>query len=253
MDWLRALPIAHRGLHDAAIGVVENSPSAFEAAARAGYGIELDVVISADGEAIVFHDKDLNRVTKETGLVRTHRAAELTQILLEGSADTIPRLADVFDLVRGRVPLLIEIKNANRQVGELEARVAKLLSTYQGPAAVQSFNPYSMAWFASNASDVVRGQLSQDFRYYDEKPMPDFQRFLLRHMLLNVVSRPHFVAYDCEALPAIGPGAARKLGLPLLCWTVKSLEMQAQIRPYADNIIFEGFRPPLGAPETANA
>ncbi len=248
MDWLRTLPIAHRGLHDASRGLIENSPSAFEAAARAGYGIELDVHLSSDGEAIVFHDKDLKRLTIESGRVKDRSAAQLTQILLDGSADTIPTLGDVFDLVAGRVPLLIEIKSNSRRVGDLEARVSELLGAYRGPAAVQSFNPYSMGWFAANARPVLRGQISDAFRKDDERPMPDIQRFLLRHMLLGVVSRPHFVAYDYKSLPAFGPACARLVGLPVLAWTVKSTEVQRRVGKYANNIIFEGFKPPLNDP-----
>jgi glycerophosphoryl diester phosphodiesterase len=244
MDWLRTLPVAHRGLHDADKGVIENSPSAFEAAARAGYAIELDVHCSADGEVMVFHDKELDRVTRESGPVKERTAHELAQILLEGSADTIPTLADVMRQVDGRVPLLIEIKNTGRMVGGLESRVAELLATYRGAAAVQSFNPYSMGWFAKNAPHVARGQIAEGYR--DEKEdvkLSPHERFVLRHLLLTPISRPNFIAYDCNALPAPGPRLAKALGLPVLSWTVRSPQIWERIRPYVDNIIFEGFRP----------
>ena len=246
MDWLRTLPVAHRGLHDAARGLVENSPSAFEAAARAGYAIELDVHPSADGEVIVFHDKDLDRLTRRTGLVKEHTAHELTQIQLEGGADTIPTLGDVMAQVAGRVPLLIEIKNTGRIVGGLESGVAELLATYRGEAAVQSFNPYSMGWFAKNARHVLRGQIAEGYR--DDKEDVDLsphEKFVLRHMLLSAISRPHFVAYDCNALPAPAPRIARRLGLPVLSWTVRSEGTWERIKPFVDNIIFEGFTPAL--------
>lgn len=240
--------MAHRGLHDAARGVIENSPSAFEAAARASYGIELDVVASADGEAIVFHDKDFDRLTGQTGLVRERSAAEITQILLDRSADTIPTLGDVFDLVASRVPLLIEIKNRSRKVGLIEARVADLIASYGGPLAVQSFNPYSLGWFATNAPNVLRGQISEGFHDTDADRLPIYQRFLLRHLLLSAISRPNFIAYDRKALPAFAPRCAKALGLPVLGWTVKSAAEADRLKPHVDNIIFEDFRPPLPEP-----
>jgi len=251
MDWLRNLPVAHRGLHDASKGLIENSPSAFEAAARAGYAIELDVHASLDGVVIVFHDKELDRVTRETGLLKERTAHELSQVLLDGSADTIPTLRDVLGQVAGRVPLLIEIKNTGRHVGALENAVADLLATYNGEVAVQSFNPYSMGWFADNAPKILRGQISEGYR--DEKEdvhLSPLERFALRHILMSPVSRPNFIAYDCAALPAPGPRVARAIGLPILSWTVRSERTWDRIRPYVDNIIFEGFRPPLPPPDT---
>jgi glycerophosphoryl diester phosphodiesterase len=248
MDWLRTLPVAHRGLHHAAKGIIENSPSAFEAAARVGYAIELDVHCSSDGEVIVFHDKELDRLTRQTGLVKERTAHELTQIQLDGGADTIPTLRDVLAQVRGRVPLLIEIKNSGRLVGGLEHRVAELLDGYKGEAAVQSFNPYSMGWFAKHAPHIRRGQISEGYR--DEKEevrLAPHERFALRHLLLSPVSRPNFIAYDCNALPAPGPRIAMALGLPVLSWTVRTPDIWDRIRPYVDNIIFEGFRPQIPA------
>lgn len=252
MDWLRTQPVAHRGLHDAAKGIIENSPSAFEAAARGGYAIELDVHCSSDGEVIVFHDKDLDRVTRESGLVKERTAHELTQILLDGSADTIPTLRDVMGQVCGRVPLLIEIKNTGRMVGGLESRVAELLATYNGAAAVQSFNPYSMGWFAKHAPHILRGQISEGYRDAKEVRLSPHERFVLRHLLLTPISRPNFVAYDCNALPAPGVRLAKAMGLPVLSWTVRSAETWDRIKPFIDNIIFEGFRPELTSTPQSN-
>jgi glycerophosphoryl diester phosphodiesterase len=252
MDWLRTLPIAHRGLHDAAKGLIENSPSAFEAAARAGYGIELDVHCSSDGEVIVFHDRTLDRVTRQSGPLKERSAHDLTQILLDGGGDTIPTLTQVIDQVDGRVPILVEIKNQGRTVGGLEARVAECLTSYSGAAAVQSFNPYSMAWFAKNAPDILRGQISQHYGDTSEVKLSPHERFVLRHLLLTPISRPHFIAYDCDALPAPAPRLARALGMPVLSWTVRSADVAARVLSHADNIIFEGFRPPLPATKASN-
>jgi len=247
MEWLRSLPVAHRGLHDPHKGIIENSPSAFEAAARAGYAIELDVHLSADGKVIVFHDDKLDRLTKETGKTRDRTATELTQLIIEGSADTIPTLKDVLRQVAARVPILIEIKNASRTVGPLEKQVAEDLRGYYGAVAVQSFNPYSVGWFAKNAPHLRRGQISQSYEDYKDRPMPSYQKFALTHMLLNIVSRPQFVAFNCKDLPSFGPSRVRAFGLPVLAWTVKNEAMASNIAPYADNIIFENFQPPLPA------
>ena len=241
MDWLRNLPVAHRGLHDPHKGIIENSPSAFEAAARAGYAIELDVHLSSDGEVIVFHDATLDRLTKETGKTSARTASELTQLTIEGSADTIPTLRDVLGQVAARVPVLIEIKNGARTIGPLEAAVAKDLENYYGVVAVQSFNPFSMGWFAKHTPHIRRGQISQDYKNYTDRPLSWGQKFALTHMLMVPISRPQFVAYDCKALPSFVPSLTHKMGLPLLAWTVRTEAIQEKLAPHVDNIIFEGF------------
>jgi len=248
MDWLCTVPIAHRGLHNAAAALIENAPSAFEAAARAGYGIELDVHGSACGEAIVFHDRTLDRMTGTRGRVAGRTARELAGLNLLGSHETIPTLGDVLDQVAGRVPLLIEIKSRQRRVGKLEARVAQLLDGYAGPAAVQSFNPYSMGWFVEHAPHIPRGQLALDYRKLvklSRKRVPATAKICLRHMLLNYVSKPNFVSYEWGALPSWAAKRVRMFGLPVIAWTVDSPDIANQVARYADNIIFEGFQPLL--------
>jgi len=161
------IPIAHRGLHDASKGVIENALSAFEAAISHGYGIELDVQLSADGEAMSFHDDTLDRLTVERGNVSAQNASALKTISLSGSADTIPDMRQTLDLIAGRVPLLIEIKDQDGalgpNVGPLEKRLAELLSGYKGPLGVMSFNPHSIAAFASFAPDIPRGRVTCTF------------------------------------------------------------------------------------------
>ncbi len=243
MEWLRSVPIAHRGLHRAAAGCIENAPSAFEAAARAGYAVELDVHASADGEAIVFHDRTLDRMTGTRGRLGSRNAHELTGLKLLDSHETIPTLGDVLDQITGRVPILVEIKSRQRRVGRLEARVANLLTGYNGPAAVQSFNPYSMGWFAENTQEITRGQLALDFRKLAPKRIPAMAKICLRHMLLNYISKPDFVAYEWGALPSWAAKRVRMFGLPVLAWTVESDAIAAKVSRHVDNIIFEGFLP----------
>lgn len=242
-DWLRALPIAHRGLHDARAGVPENSLAAFTAATQAGYAFELDIQVSADSVPMVFHDDTLDRMTGETGRVDARPAAELAEITLAGTAEKIPTLAEVLAQTAGRAPILIEVKAARGKVGPLEAATAAVLAPYRGRHAVQSFNPFSMGWFRRHAPQVTRGQISMDYRMDDEEPAKPYQKWLLTHLLLNSISQPHFIAYDIRALPARATSLARKRGLPLLTWTVRSLADRKRAGDHADNIIFEGFRP----------
>ena len=142
-------PPAHRALHDSAAGRPENSRAAVRAAVAAGYGIEIDVQLSSDGQAMVFHDEDLDRLTSDCGPVRARTAAELGRTRLRDAEDGIPTLPEVLALIGGRVPLLIEIKDQTLTMsetdGRLEAATAAALASYTGPVAVMSFNPHAVA------------------------------------------------------------------------------------------------------------
>ncbi|MCF4166606.1 hypothetical protein L2U69_13210 [Zavarzinia compransoris] len=243
MAWLRDLPVAHRGLHDAAAGVPENSRAAFAAAAAAGYAIEFDIQVSADGVPMVFHDDTLDRMTPESGRVDTWRCGDLRDLQLAGTAETIPTLAEVLRLINGKVPLLIEVKAARGKVGPLEAATAAVLENYRGRFAVQSFNPQSIGWFRRHAPRVARGQISMDYRMDDEGGVKPWQAWFLTHMLFNRLTRPHFIAYDVRALPQRAVARARAAGLPALTWTVRTPADRKRAAANADNIIFEGFRP----------
>lgn len=243
MAWLRDQPVAHRGLHDAAAGVPENSRAAFAAAAAAGYAIEFDIQVSADGVPMVFHDDTLDRMTPESGRVDNWRCGDLRDLQLAGTAETIPTLAEVLRLIKGKVPLLIEVKAARGKVGPLEAATAAVLENYRGRFAVQSFNPQSIGWFKRHAPMVPRGQIAMDYRMDDEDGVKPWQAWFLTHMLFNRLTRPHFVAYDVRALPQRAVTRARAAGLPALTWTVRTPADRKRAAAHADNIIFEGFRP----------
>ena len=184
-DLLR-LPIAHRGLHDRGIGRIENSLSAVAAAAAAGYAIEIDVQCSSDGQAVVFHDDTLDRLTGETGAVAARTAAELAGIALTGATDTIPALPQVLSAVAGRVPLLVEIKDRSGTLsetdGRLEAAVASALADYAGPVAVMSFNPHSVARMAALAPGLPRGLTTSAFDPDEWAPVPPATCARLRGM-----------------------------------------------------------------------
>jgi glycerophosphoryl diester phosphodiesterase len=245
LSWLTAHHIAHRGLHDAAKGIVENTSSAVAAAIDAGYAVEVDLRIAADGEAMVFHDSTLGRLTEEGGLVFGRNSAELRRIRFRNTSDRMMDLGQLFEQVDGRTPLLLEIKSEWNNVGPLERRVADLLSGYAGPAAVMSFDPNSLVAFIELAPDAPRGIVSERFRHREAWPkLSRWGRFRLRHLLHGHRSRPQFVAYDIDGLPSAAPLIARYLfGLPLITWTVRTQLDRRRAELFADAMIFEGFLP----------
>jgi len=243
LDWLTARPIAHRGLHDAAAGVIENTGAAFSAAIAAGYGIECDVQISADGEAMVHHDDALGRLTEGSGRLAEMSAAEIGRVRFKQCADRILTLGELCDLVAGRAPLAIELKSRFDGDRRLAERTAAVLAAYRGRAAAMSFDPGVVAALRTVAPSLTRGIVAQR-RYGDWPGLPPQARRQMAYLSHWPRTRPHFIAYAVRDLPALAPLAARLiLRLPLLTWTVRSAEERARAAAYADQIIFEGWRP----------
>ncbi len=240
-------PIAHRGYHDAAKGVIENSLSAFRAAIAAGYGIELDVQRSADDVAVVFHDDDMERLTAATGAFRDHSAAELGRTALGGSRDTIPTLQEVLALVAGRVPLLIEIKeNWNTMQntdGILEQAVAADLQDYTGPVAVMAFNPHCIAHIARLAPSVPRGLTTEAYDPLLNAPIPPEVCAHLREIPDYERTRSSFISHQASDLARPRVAALKSQGAAILCWTIRSPADEAAARRIAHNITFEGYAP----------
>lgn len=231
---------AHRGLHDGTRA--ENSMSAFRAAVEAGYGIELDVRLSRDGELVVFHDDTLDRVTGTSGKVIDFTYGELSKIHLSGTEDTVPLFSDVLTLVDGRVPLLVEIKE-DAGDDKVSAKTAEILKEYKGDYIVESFNPLSVRNIKRLMPGVTAGLLSH--RYYAYEPYRKPLYFLLQTLLLNRICAPAFIAYDHRHAKSISLRIARALlGATTFAWTVRTKEEEAAaLKAGFDSIIFEGFLP----------
>lgn len=245
-DFIR-LPLAHRGLHDRASGVIENSLSAVRAAVEAGYGIEIDVQLTADDAAMTFHDDALDRLTAQTGPLRARSAADLARTALkDGRGDLIPSLPETLALVAGRVPIVIEIKRQADGPGPLEAATAAALAQYRGPAAIMSFDPRAVAWFRDHAPDVPRGLVSCAFDDpEDGSGLSAEERAALADLAQFDALAADFASYGAADLPRPAVAALRARGVPTLCWTIRSAAAAAEALRHVDNITFEGFRPAL--------
>ena len=245
LDWLIARPVAHRGLHDATAGIIENTPSAFAAALAGNYAIECDLQISADGEAMVHHDDMLGRLTEGEGRLDAMSAADLKRVAFRSTADRMITVGDLCDLVAGRVALVIEMKSRFDGERRLVARAAKVLAGYSGPAALMSFDPAQIRELRSIAPRLPRGIVAE--RYHprrERKELSTRTKRALSYFRHALGARPQFIAYSVQDLPAAMPLVARAFfGLPLLTWTVRSKEDQARAARWADQMIFEGFRP----------
>ena len=245
LDWLIARPVAHRGLHDAAAGTIENTSSAFAAAAAANYAIECDLQISADGEAMVHHDDALGRLNDGSGRLDQMSSAELRRVAYKATADRMISVGELCDLVAGRVTLVIELKRGRAGDRRLAERAAAVLSAYAGPAAVMSFDPEQIAPLRSSAPRLPRGIVAEGWSgHLGSEPIFDRGRQACAHVREALRAQPQFIAYSVKDLPAALPLAARHFfALPLLTWTVRSIADRQRATRWADQMIFEGFRP----------
>lgn len=226
--------IAHRGFHNKENP--ENTIGAFKRAIEYGYIIELDVQILKDGTVIVIHDNKLSRLCGVDKYVSNCNYDEIKDLKILNSNYSIPTLKEVLEVVNGKTPILIEIKNTLK-VGNLESKTYELLKNYNGEFAIQSFNPFSLEWFKVNAPNILRGQLSS---YFKGENLSWFKKSILKRLKLNKISSPHFISYNAENLPN---KFVAKTKLPVLAWCIKSQEEYMKVIKYCDNIIFEGFEP----------
>lgn len=244
---LLGTPIAHRALHDLRDGRPENSRAAVRAAVAAGYGIEIDIQMSADGHAMVFHDYELARLTPARGTVRSVAAETLGEVQLIGGDEGIPRLDEILRIVAGQVPLLIEIKDQDGalgpDVGELEAAVARVLEGYQGDVALMSFNPHSVAALQTLLPDRPRGLTTEAFLEADEWKASRQHLAALERISDYERVGACFISHNHRQLAMPRVAELKAGGAAVLCWTIRSPEEEAIARQVADNVTFEGYLP----------
>jgi glycerophosphoryl diester phosphodiesterase len=232
LGWLISRPVAHRGLHDAATGVIENTPSAIAAAAAAGYAIEVDLQVTAEGDAVVHHDAALGRLTQGSNALAALTVDELKRVAFKATADRMITLGELCDLVAGRVALVLELKSLGDRDPRLPRRVAQVLESYPGPTALMSFDPWPVAALREFAPARPRGLVATRER----RPAAWINAM--------ITARFNFIAYAVVDLPAAVPGLARRwAGVPVLTWTVRTDAERRCASRFADQMIFEGFRP----------
>lgn len=244
------LPIAHRALHDKAAGRPENSRAAVRAAVEAGYGIEIDLQLSADGQAMVFHDYALARLTPAKGALRRRTRDELAAIPLLNGNEGIPTLTDILTIVAGAVPLLVEIKDQDGAngpgIGPLERAAAQALRGYDGPLAVMSFNPHSVAAMADLLPEVPRGLTTSAYRAANWPLMPARVRNHLRGIPDYDRTGACFISHEARDLDRPRVAELKEQGAAILCWTIRSQDAEESARKVAQNITFEGYAAAFG-------
>lgn len=235
---------AHRGLHDLAQGVPENSITAFRRAAGRGFGAELDVHLLADSSLAVFHDSDLKRMTGREGVIEDLTAAQLAEYRLGGTEETIPQLCDVLKIFeRAKLPLIVELKSWRDNHDALTERTVAELDKFGAPYVMESFDPRCLLWLRKNRPEIIRGQLAQDFVRAPSGQGERMDRLLTR-MAFNRFTKPHFVAYNFadRAVPALRRIVQK--GSPVVFyWTIRSAEDMAAAEAEGAQVIFEGFVP----------
>lgn len=234
--WLTEIAFAHRGLHGSLTGHVENSLSAFKAANQQGYGFELDILLSSDHRAMVFHDVDLMRLTGQTGVIDEYTAQQLSTIKLIKSSDTIPTLKSILTQTDPQLPILIEIKGDQNKPELIAAAVFDEIKDYPGPVAIMSFYPDIVSWYQKHAPDILRGLVAtslNDGDLPDDFFTPAYQISLIDDLAID------FIAYDITQLPNEVTEYCKKNGFVVLTWTVRTPEQRANAKQNTDNIIFE--------------
>lgn len=227
---------AHRGLHRQDQSVPENSLEAFRAAVEHGYGVEMDVHLSADGALVVFHDDTLDRVCGVPGRVEDKTLEELRQLRLCGTECGIPTLAEALDVLGGRVPLILEIKRGGHN-RELCEKTDALLRTYAGPVCIESFDPFIVRWFRLHAPELLRGQLSLPPKDYGDSTTK-LNAFLAGNLFTNVLCRPQFIAYQIGKKP-VTVRLCERMGAVRAAWTSHAWDQESK----NDMVIFEYYRP----------
>ena len=243
MERYKGVKFAHRGLHDSE--KAENSLSAFAAAVECGYGIELDVRLSKDGELVVFHDDTLDRMTEAVGRVDSFTAEELSRLHLGGTGEGIPTFREVLKIVDGKIPLLVEMKEDIGKYG-VTKKTAEILKEYHGEYIVETFNPFALEYFGRLMPDVARGFLCSN--YLKRPEMRKLKYFIVQNMMLNFRCKPDFIAYDHAEWKNAGLTMVRTFypKTPLVCWTLTTPEQENAAREHGfTSFIFENYKSEL--------
>lgn len=231
---------AHRGLFSADQSVPENSLAAFRAAVEAGYGVELDVQLTKDGQVVVFHDDDLKRVCGVDARVDAFTFEELQQLSLLGTKERIPLFTDVLKTIDGKIPMIVELKSGG-DWKSLCPKTKELLDAYSGDYCVESFHPSLVRWFYLNAPGILRGQLSEAARY-SRKGLPLYQAIMMSRLLTNILAHPQFIAYRVGP-KCLSVRVCEALGALRVCWTARPTDDHAKLTQTNDAIIFEHYLP----------
>ncbi len=247
IEQILARPIAHRGYHDADAGIMENTPSAITAALNKDFAIEVDLQETADGDALVYHDYTLDRLTEARGAVIQRPTSSLTAIQMKTGGDKLWLLQDLLDLVNGHVPLVIEIKSLMRSGAQAAfvRNVVDQVAAYNGPACIKTFDPDMLSVARAQNPAVLRGIVADAIPPKDEMlRFTRMERFILRHLMHIPRTQPHFISYGINDLPALAPRLFRRIfNKPVMTWTVRTREQRERAARYADQIVFEGFDP----------
>lgn len=232
---------AHRGLHDETIP--ENSMAAFKAALDAGYGIELDVHLLADGNLAVMHDSSLRRTAGVDIPIESLTTEQLTEFRLGATHETIPTFQQVLDLFDGKAPIILELKSVGNNYGKLTETACRMLDSYEGPYCIESFDPRCVLWLKKHRPDIVRGQLAENF-FRSTSPISGVLKFLMTNHLANFLTKPDFIAYKFDDRKNLGTFLVRHLfGVQSVSWTIRSKEDFDTALQEGWLAIFEGFRP----------
>jgi glycerophosphoryl diester phosphodiesterase len=240
-----ARPVAHRGLHDKTKGVIENTRSAFAAALAGGFGMECDIQPSADGEAMVFHDYTLERLTIGAGRIDVHHSATLSTLPFQTSSDTMQTLGELLAQVAGRQALVVEVKSGFDGNTAICVRIASLVRDYAGPLVLKSFDPAMLIALRKAGVRQPLGIVAMsNYDYPDYAEVSADGRKALANLLHFEDSKPDFLSWHHRDLPSAAPYLCRtQLGLPVMSWTIRSQAEVDMARPHIDQIVFEGFDP----------
>ncbi len=240
LEWIKTGLIAHRGLHSLDKAVPENSLLAFSKAIEKGYGIEMDINVLKDGTVVVFHDKDLKRMCNDQRQLKDVTSDDIKDLKLLDTAEKIPSLKETLSMVKGQVPLLIELKHHGDSLLLCESFI-KLIQDYQGLWAMHSYHPKILIWFKKNNPEVIRGQISEYFKANTD--LSKLSKCLLKTLSLNFLTKPDFINYGLKDMPNRYLNRAMRKGLVVIGYAAQTQQELDFVKAHYHNAVFEYFEP----------